>query len=319
MPTSEPLKRLAASPGKFRHPIIDSLIDSKAAIEYVEFSTIAEAIAQLGDKAEIYDDQGRRVNPKVTDTPARGARVAVQLDNVAGHRARYAALSQTLAGAALDAEYVGGGDVHRIGFMERTIAARHHALASASVVDIGCGVGRLTRYLVPENLGAYLGTDVVPEALASAKALANDAAIFRFETVDSCVIPAEDASADIVCGFSVITHLLDEQIVDYFSEARRVLRPGGSVVFSYLDFASPLHQKQFWAFVRDKRRRHDLLKFSEQSTLRFFADLVGLKVVEVITPNEPVAFPAGSMLLNGAPGPAGDSFMFGQSLIYLTV
>jgi 2-polyprenyl-3-methyl-5-hydroxy-6-metoxy-1,4-benzoquinol methylase len=210
-------------------------------------------------------------------------------------------------------------DVHRIGFMERTIAARHHALAGASVVDIGCGVGRLTRYLVPENLGAYLGTDVVPEALALAKAPTNGAAMFRFETVESCVIPAEDASADIVCGFSVITHLLDEHIVDYFSEARRVLRPNGSVVFSYLDFASPLHQKQFWAFVRDKRRRHDLLKFSEQSTLRFFADLVGLKVVEVITPNEPVAFPAGSMLLNGAPGSAGSGFMFGQSLIYLTV
>jgi SAM-dependent methyltransferase len=242
----------------------------------------------------------------------------VNANNVAGHRERYAELGKTLAGVALDEKYVGGGDVHNIGFMERTIVARHRSLEGASVVDIGCGIGRLTRYLVHEKLGEYLGLDVVPEVLASARALAKGAPNFRFETVDRCAIPAADASADIVCGFSVITHLLDEQVFDYFREARRVLRPGGSVVFSYLDFGFPGHQKRFLAFAKDHAARSDVLKFLERSTLRFFAESVGLKVVEIIAPNEPVALPAGSTLLNGKPGPNGKSFMFGQALIYLT-
>ena len=52
-------------------------------------------------------------------------------------------------------------------------------------------------------------------------------------------IPAPDACADMVCAFSVFTHLLHTETYLYLEDIRRVLRPGGRLVFSFLEFANP--------------------------------------------------------------------------------
>jgi SAM-dependent methyltransferase len=49
----------------------------------------------------------------------------------------------------------------------------------------------------------------------------------------------------MVSFFSVGTHLFFEEFYAYLVEARRVLRPGGTIVFSFLDLHQPLAQTIF--------------------------------------------------------------------------
>jgi SAM-dependent methyltransferase len=102
------------------------------------------------------------------------------------------------------------------------------------IVDIGCGAGRLASRLSALPGVSYLGLDVVPELIENARRLANRPD-WRFEIVHRTHIPAADASADFCVFFSVFTHLPEPICLDYLAEARRVLKPGGKAVFSFLD------------------------------------------------------------------------------------
>jgi SAM-dependent methyltransferase len=114
------------------------------------------------------------------------------------------------------------------------------------VLDIGCGIGRIARYLcgyIGES-GSYEGFDVLSECIEwcrenitpaypnfrfTATPLRNtyytpdpelpDAASFRF--------PYDDDSFDFVCANSVFTHLMPDVSQQYLKETARVLRPGG--------------------------------------------------------------------------------------------
>ncbi len=62
---------------------------------------------------------------------------------------------------------------------------------------------------------------------------------FRYHAVDSTYIPEKESVADMVVFFSVATHMLNEEFYVYLLEARRVLKPKGRIIFSFLDFRFP--------------------------------------------------------------------------------
>jgi SAM-dependent methyltransferase len=126
---------------------------------------------------------------------------------------------------------------------------------SQYLIDVGCGCGRLAHTLTVER---YLGTDVVPELLQHARVLCPNPR-WRFELVDGTTIPERSGVADMVCFFSVLTHLLHEDSYCYLCEAQRVLRPGGKVVFSFLEFRAETHWAVFESMVQaraEKRETH---------------------------------------------------------------
>lgn len=127
-----------------------------------------------------------------------------------------------------------GGAFDGAGLMLLNILRAHGFADKGAVVDIGCGAGRLTAQMAALPDVSYLGLDVVPELLENARAVANRPD-WRFEIVDRTHIPAEDASADLCVFFSVFTHLPEAVCLDYLREARRVLKPGGRAIFSFLD------------------------------------------------------------------------------------
>lgn len=210
--------------------------------------------------------------------------MAIALTNsIEGHREKYRHLSAHLPPEEVANTFVGGLDPVLIGFKELEFIRSYGDLLNASVVDIGCGIGRLTRHLVDEPIQDYLGTDVVPEILREANAFAPNDPRFRFEVVEECRIPKENSAASVVVGFSVITHLTDEDTFEYIQEAHRVLRPGGTAIFSFLDFSNEVHLEMFFRHCRERMYGHgDLIKFTTPDVLEAFAKLAGFSRTEFI-------------------------------------
>lgn len=240
----------------------------------------------------------------------------VDTRNIQGHRARLKGLLNSRPRQAALEAYVGGGARYSIGHREKEAIAKHHELENAYVIDIGCGIGRLTQSLMGEPIRRYLGTDIISEIMDEARALVPADSRFSFSQVSSLTIPEEDGVADIVCAFSVMTHLLDEEVFTYFHESARVLRSGGIAVFSFLDYSVSKNQEQFVRFAQDtKGKRKDVLKWFEKDTLNFFAAQSAMELIEF--QDAYVASPAkypGQSLEDGTK--SAPILVMGQSLAY---
>ncbi len=150
-----------------------------------------------------------------------------------------------------------GGDYEVMGEALRERLVRFGLQPNDYLIDVGCGSGRVAFAFARSDFRdtlRYLGVDIVPEMLAFA-AEKCQRPHWRFELVTELRIPESDGQADMVCFFSVFTHLMQEESYLYLEEARRVLRPGGRIVASYLDIADPSHWNTFEANARSARLR----------------------------------------------------------------
>ena len=175
-----------------------------------------------------------------------------------------------------------GGEFEAFGMIEREML-KHYGLGdNAYLIDVGCGSGRLAKPLAQMPSVRYLGTDIVSALVDYARTTVNRPD-WTFKTVDGLAIPENDAAADMVCFFSVFTHLLHEQSYIYLEEAKRVLKPGGTVVLSFLEFNMAIHWNVFEATMNDARgaNQHPLNVFIERNALALWALHLGLEVVEM--------------------------------------
>jgi SAM-dependent methyltransferase len=100
------------------------------------------------------------------------------------------------------------------------------------VVEIGCGVGRLTRALAG-RVRSVTALDVSAEMLGQAREANAKLENVRWVHGDGTSLAGiDDASADACFSHVVFQHIPDPQItLGYVSEMGRVLRPGGWSVF----------------------------------------------------------------------------------------
>jgi len=145
-----------------------------------------------------------------------------------------------------------------------------------SVVDLGCGSGRLSSALTKQLGGSieYLGIDVVQDLLdyAAPRAAPN----YRFVLNAELRFPAPEQSADFVTAFSVFTHLHAHETFAYLVDARRILRPGGTIVFSYLTL--PQHWRMLVNDLRGRVRGTlpHLIAYLQPRTIRRWARELGM-------------------------------------------
>ena len=174
---------------------------------------------------------------------------------------------------------VGGGDFGIFGGMEADILEAAGLAEGMRVVDLGCGSGRLAAALHGRGKYSYVGIDIVQPLLDYAKTKAPS---YTFVMHRGLSIPQADASADIVSAFSLFTHLLQAETFIYLQEAVRILKPGGRVVFSFLEFSEPKHWAVFEHTVSVTRGSSGdhLNMFLERSTIELWAAKLGLAVQE---------------------------------------
>ncbi len=93
------------------------------------------------------------------------------------------------------------------------------------VLDIGCGSGRLSRAIL-ERLNEVWGLELNAEAAAHAR----DRGVRVVEADLEKGLPFLESSFDVVHAGHVLENVYDTSL--FFSEVRRVLRPGGFFLFS---------------------------------------------------------------------------------------
>jgi SAM-dependent methyltransferase len=195
------------------------------------------------------------------------------------------ALEQRIQGDRAFREAIGGEFV-AVGKLEHYLLRSLGLADGHLLVDVGCGSGRLAAQLAPFPSIRYIGCDVVPALLNYARDLCQRPD-WHFVATEGQHIPSDDAAADFVCFFSVFTHLLHEDTYRYFLEAKRALRPGGTLVFSFLEFAVPCHWDTFTAsLARNEHGRH-LNQFLDRDAIRAFAAHAGLEVVSLHDGDKP--------------------------------
>ncbi|MBI5716047.1 MAG: class I SAM-dependent methyltransferase [Chloroflexi bacterium] len=171
-----------------------------------------------------------------------------------------------------------GGDFRAIGLLEYYLLAHHGLKPNDYLIDVGCGSGRLSHVLAPIHKGRYMGTDVVPDLVDYARRTVHRPD-WSFKAVKGLSIPEQDAQADMICFFSVFTHLLHEQSYLYLQDARRALKVGGRIIFSFLDFGVLSHWGTFEATV--KHGSPHLNMFIAPDDIPVWARHLGLKVESI--------------------------------------
>lgn len=196
-----------------------------------------------------------------------------------------------------------GGAYEGVGAIECAILQHAGLEPGMAVVDLGCGSGRLAVALSRAVAVSYLGLDVVPALLDYARTKVPKS--YKFVLNRALSLPVEAASVDVLCAFSVFTHLLHAETYLYLEDAHRALRPGGRVVLSFLEFALPDHWAVFAKTVQAQRASTvpHLNQFIERNQITVWAHHLGYVDVAFIDGNT-------------APWPSGEPL--GQSIAVLT-
>ena len=171
-------------------------------------------------------------------------------------------------------------DFHRQGDGHVSVL-RHHGLADGmAIYDLGCGSGRTAMALQRSGWkGLYKGADIVRPLVdyLQKKCPEYEAVVHRKLTIDA---PTE--SLDMVFHWSVFTHLYPEECYLYMRDIFRSLKPGGRLVFSFLEFEDQKHHFVFRNQIKwfGKNGWSDTLDiFLHRAWIRFWASDLGFEEI----------------------------------------
>jgi len=180
-----------------------------------------------------------------------------------------------------------GGEFQAFGRALRDLLVQGGLREGMTLVDVGCGSGRLAHALRDMNIG-YVGTDVVDELLSYAEKICGRSD-WCFTHADGLAIPVPDETADMVVFISVFTHLRHEEAFIYLLEARRVLKPDGIVLFTFLDFAESAHWAIFERYmdtVRAGQTPMHVDQFMDRTMLEVWAYRLGFELCRMLPGSE---------------------------------
>ena len=177
-------------------------------------------------------DVAARVTNRLSGRPAVPPSKLIYL--VAGHRSA----SAFLAGGLSASEAI------------RAVLARNGLRLDqfSSVLDFGCGVGRIIRHWNGAQRPVLHGTDYNSDLIEWCRANLKSFE-FRVNTL-SGALPYDSETFDFIYSFSVFTHLREPLQFHWIDELSRVLKPGGYIYLTthgeyYLTALNASEQEQF--------------------------------------------------------------------------
>jgi SAM-dependent methyltransferase len=140
--------------------------------------------------------------------------------------------------------------------LDRTLEPfRRHILPEHRVLEIGCGIGRMTRALA-SRARHVVGIDVSDEMIQRARVALSDLDNVELIVGNGVDLESvEDSSIDVAYSFIVFQHIPDPRVTcGYIREIGRVLRPGGWSVFQVSE-KPELHRPETWRSAEGARTR----------------------------------------------------------------
>lgn len=118
-----------------------------------------------------------------------------------------------------------------------------------SILDIGCGTGRLVKFLNKKGFAAT-GIDKSEEAIKKAQ-ITNPKK--NIQLASATKLPFKKNSFDLVCAISVIEHLSETEARKFLKEAYRILKPEGYLFLVTPNYSTPLRifQGKNWFAYQD--------------------------------------------------------------------
>jgi len=179
--------------------------------------------------------------------------------------------------AALHPEPIGNGSYDTIGQIELDLLRAHGLKPEHTLFDLGCGTGRLAVHAIPYlSDGSYIGSDISQQLLNTAErqlesSPSGSSCRITWQVQDSLAFAVPDHSVDMICAFSVFTHIEHEDAYRYLVDGRRAVRAGGKFVFSCLplelDVAQEILKEQAamdfagrWCHVRNVVTSRDMME-----------------------------------------------------------
>ncbi len=163
--------------------------------------------------------------------------------------------------AAIMARYLRGGDL---------------------VLNIGCGVGRVERYLAPQVRELW-AVDVSGEMIRRASERLAGLPNVRLREVGNreFLSAFEAARFDLVFSFLVLQHLEKEDAFLYLRDAFRVLKPGGTLVTQFPNFLSPAYTRAFVEGAEVAPRSPGRVRAYTESEVRHLLATLGFEMVDL--------------------------------------
>jgi SAM-dependent methyltransferase len=208
-----------------------------------------------------------------------------------------------------------GGNFEAVGNLEHHLLRSLGLNGAQTVIDVGCGCGRLAAQLAPFPEVRYLGCDVNQTYLRYAQKLV-DREDWMFSETQGARIPFSDGIADYVCFFSVFTHILHEDSYRYLLDAHRVAKPEGHIVFSFLEFRIPSHWDLFERSVASGSFGQLENQFIDRDAIRGWAIRAGFEVIGIWDGDKP-HFPIPGVVVWDGGQQMKDNGNLGQSVAVL--
>lgn len=122
--------------------------------------------------------------------------------------------------------------------------------ASSTVLDLGCGMGRVARHVAPhcQTLWAVDASSRMLEL--AAQAMADRTNINYALCRDTSIPDVPDESVDLAYAILVLQHVEREDAFLLLKELRRVVRPTGTVMVTFPNLLSDVYLESFLEYVR---------------------------------------------------------------------
>jgi len=104
------------------------------------------------------------------------------------------------------------------------------------VLEIGCGTGSLSAYLVNKHDLSLVGTDVDPAQIEQAIKSHGSGEKLRFSNADATSLPFGNTEFDMILSFKVLHHIRSWQSV--LGEINRVIKPNGFCIVNDISFSN---------------------------------------------------------------------------------